>query len=45
MLQKEPPFTLFNILKMSEFIRNKLLSEKQTIKKQLQVGLMLVTTV
>lgn len=45
MLQKEPPFALFNIPKMSEFIWSKLLSEKQTIKKQLQVGLMLVTTV
>lgn len=45
MLQKEPPFVLFNIPKMSEFIWRKLLSEKQTIKKQLPVGLMLVTTV
>ena len=42
---KEPPFVLFNIPKMSEFIWRKLLSEKQTIKKQLPVGLMLVTTV
>ena len=35
---KEPPFALVNIPKMSEFIWSKLLSEKQTIKKQLQVG-------
>lgn len=42
MLQKEPPFAFFNVPKMSEFIWNKLLSEKQTITNQLR-GLMLLT--